>query len=606
MSSKIDRRSLLSHAIRGMGAVAFSSAVAPFKLISFAKSTPTSGKKLKLWATTDYNDNYRSHGFHDRAMLDQLHHYLSSMGVTRHQWLVDTNHALYEEHQPPGFDILAEAADSAHAHGLEFYALIKPFEGGGYGLLLPNTLPFPENVIALRDLRGIYPRVRPFVARHPHMCMKRRPGTYEVRGPVTSIRLVKQDDRPTRIRPRHLSIWTSPTNNRYSKYEGPVSFHESIEWRPTFPISGSCRILHFDGLQIPEDHRYILIRCSLADEQGDFTNERGNLVELSGPDQENIPCILSTGGPVSYESHQRSFRSPRSLPMWYFQLPEVREIFLDPQKGQVHYQDYYTFSERRQVTRPYTLDQEGYVAIACGKPEYLLGVPHPIYPEVRENWLDMVRYCLDRGVDGINFRHANHTQSPEYWEYGFNEPVIEAAGGNTDYPTIRRINGEAYTQFLREAQALIKSRDKSITIHLNTQMLLPDDRPTALNWIPPNILETHWETWVHEIADDLELRGGFRNRSWNERQALDIYSSVARAAGKPLYFQCNRAEILESGFDGPHHFIREELKMIRNYHDPGVDGYVLYETDYFTRKNEEGEIEGSPALKELIKSHFPF
>ncbi len=210
----------------------------------------------------------------------------------------------------------------------------------------------------------------------------------------------------------------------------------------------------------------------------------------------------------------------------------------------------------------------------------------------------MVRYCLDQGVDGINFRTSNHTQSPEAWEYGFNEPVIEAAGGRTDYPSIRRINGNAFTRFLREARELIKSRGKSITIHLYSQMLMPDDRNDRLSYIPPNF-EWQWETWIREIADDLEFRGAWTLRPGNLSQVLDIFSSVTRAANKPFYFQGNMKEL---GFNGPHHFTRAEIDMIHNY--PGIDGFVLYETANFTRMKEKGGIEGSPDVRDLLKNHF--
>jgi len=58
---------------------------------------------------------------------------------------------------------------------------------------------------------------------------------------------------------------------------------------------------------------------------------------------------------------------------------------------------------------PCTLEKDGYIAVACGKPEYMLGNLHPIYPEVRQHWCDLLRYCLDRGADGVNIRTANHT-----------------------------------------------------------------------------------------------------------------------------------------------------------------------------------------------------
>ena len=596
MLKKINRRSFMTTSLSGVGAIAFSRKISPFIQTTSVKSNIASGKKLL--ATTDYYDNILNcQCFFDRARLDELHKYLSSIGVTRHQWIVDTIWNIYEDH-PSGFDILTEAADSAHAHGLEFYAEIKPFEGGGVGDTFPHSLPFPKGVIALRDMRGIFPIARPFVARNPHLCLKRRPGTFDVRGPVSAIRLVKGDDKPTRIRPGHLSIWTSSSNNRFLRNDSPLSFHESVEWRPCFPTSKQCRILHIEGLQIPADHNYILVRCSGTDGSGDFTNERGSIIELADTHGENIPFILSSG-PVEYKAHLENYKqSMHKKLVSYFQLPEVQAEFYDQAKGQEHYQDFYSFNEHFKITDPYTLDKEGYIAIACGKPEYMLGNLHPIYPEVREHWLDMVRYCLDRGVDGINFRHSNHVQSPEAWEYGFNEPVIEAAGGRTDYPAIRRINGDAYTKFLREARDLIKSRGKSITIHLYSQMLMPDDRNERLSYIPPNF-EWQWETWVREIADDLEFRGAWTLRPWNLRQVMETFGCITRAANKPLYFQGNQKELT---FNGPFHFKREELKQIRNY--PGVGGYVLYETAGITRMNEKGKIEGSPDIENLIKTKF--
>jgi len=604
MPSKINRRSFLGRAACGMGTIAFSSATLSFyKESSSAKSTMPKGKKLL--ATTDYPDNIGiCDCLYNRAQMDSLHKYLASIGVTRHQWIIDTMWNIYDDNQS-GFDTLAEAVESAHAHGLEFYAEIKPFEGAGGINALPHSLPLPKGAIAVKDIRGIIPRMRPFVASHPHMCLKRRPGSYEFRGPVTSIRLIKGDDQPTRIRPEHLSIWTSSSNNRFSRYEGPLSFRESVEWRPTFPgatttsvIGNQYRILHLEGLKIPADHKYILIRCSLSDGRGDFTNERGNIVELEGPDHENIPFILSTGF-VNYKDERERWTRPgiRNQLCRYTQLPEVQAILNDPEKWKEHFQDFCSFNEGSPLTDLYTLDKEGYIAVACGKPEYNLGHLHPIYPEVREHWLDEVRYCLDRGVDGINIRQANHTRSAEPWEYGFNDPVIEATGGRTDYPSIMRVNGDAYTQFLREARDLIKSRGKSLTIHLNAQILAPDDRGLILRY-PPNF-EWQCETWVNEIADDLEFRKYWTLRPWNLPPVLDKFISVTKAANKPLYFQSRFRELT---VEGPNNRLREELELIRNY--PELGGFVLYETAYVTRINQNGEFEGSSDVANLIKTLF--
>jgi hypothetical protein len=599
MHSKINRRTFISQASCGIGAVAFSSNNMPFMYASSARSK--TGESGKLLATTDYIDNViKNKCLFSRENLDQLHKYLSSIGVKRHQWQYNPIWSFYGGNQH-GFDILSEAVASAHAHGLEFYTIIKPFEGGGYSVPLPLSLPFPDGAVAMRDICGIHPHAQTFIARHPHLCLKRKPGTYEFTGPVISIRLVKNDDLPTRIKPEHLSLLTSTGNNRFLQYKGPLSFRESTEWRPSFPKGKQCRILHFEGLMIPENHKYILVNCSIADNQYDFTNERGKIIELEGHDGKKIPSTLSAG-PVDYNSlRDEHLQSLGSKFTPYFQLPEVQTELNDQEKWQEHFKDYYSFYDDYRslgmITNPYTLDKEGYIAVVCGKREYMLGNLHPIYPEVRHHWLDMVRYCLDRGVDGVNFRHANHVRAAEYWNYGFNDPVIEAAGGKTDYASIMRINGDAYTQFLQEARDLIKSYGKSITVHLHPQMLVADDRG-RLGTLPPNF-EWQWEKWVKEIGDDFELRGTFTLRPWNLEIVADTFGSATRAANKPFYFQGSGKEL---SFRGPNQRTREELEFLRNY--KGFDGFVLYETAAYTKMNEKAILEGSTDIEAVINEIF--
>lgn len=552
----------------------------------------------KLLATTDYYDNIIGcHTFFSREHLDALHSYLADLGVSRHQWMFNPVFTFYEENFSK-FDLLAEATDSAHRHGLELYAVIKPFEGGGSGEAFPHSLPVPQGIATVKDLRGLFPITRPFVAQNLQLCLKRRPGAFSAAGPIATIRLVKGDDGPTRIRPEHLSIWTSRENNHFQRYQGPVSFRESIEWRPCFPKTKFCRMLHLEGLQWPVDHRYLVIRCALADDRGDFINERGQIVELIDKHGDALPFIFGSG-PVACTGHCDKYETYRWKEIFrYFQLPEIQAIFSNRSEAERYYRDFYNFDVQKKITELYALDKTGYLALACGKPEYLLGNLHPIYPEVRRHWLDMIQYCLDRRVDGINIRTSNHSRSPEAWEYGFNEPVLQVAGGRTDYPTIRRINGDAYTLFLREARDLAKSYGKSITIHLYSQMLMPDDRSSQLSYIPPNF-EWQWEKWIQEIADDLEFRGAWTLRPWNLRQVLETFASVTRQYGKPFYYQGNMKEL---GFKGPYHFTASELEMISQH--PGVDGFVLFETANFTKLIEHS-IEAGPDLGAMLIKYFP-
>ncbi len=605
-TDNISRRSFLSSTACGIGAMALGSTGTLIKTAD-AKSN---GKTLL--ATTDYVDNvFRNQSFMDRAQLDDLHKCLAKLGVTRHQWILDTIGAEYDN-VSDGFDLLAEAVESANKHGLEFYAVIKPFEGGGFGIILPHTMPFPKGTPAFKDIRGIFPLARIFAAKNIHMNLKRRPGTFEFTGPVTAIRLVKSNDRPTRVKGEHLSIWSSPTNNRFVPYNGTFTFRETIEWRFHFPKWRQCRVLHLEGLQLPDDHAYILVKCSLTGSGADFSNEAGSILEISGPDAKRIPNTMSTG-PVGLDLHNERYYQSRlqTRLLRYLQMPEVQAEIQDPQKMQEHYRDFYSFTTYRdRITDTKTLDSDGFIAAACGKPEYMLGNLHPIYPEVREHWMELVRYCLDRNVDGINFRIGNHTYSAEYWDYGFNEPVLEASKGKTDYPTVSRINGDAYTRFLRQARDLVKKQNKGLMHHLHTLLLKSDDRErNPMLSLLPNF-EWQWETWVREIADEFELRGSWMLRPWNLHKVIDIFGQVTSEVNKPFYYQLRIAasyryifqyladrEINSSKYDknqnmtdseGIKRAIQKESGMVKSV--SGVNGICIYETANFTRMNEKGEI----------------
>ncbi|HBL74760.1 MAG: hypothetical protein A2W90_15090 [Bacteroidetes bacterium GWF2_42_66] len=599
-----------------MGAVAFGNSLGSVTKVEITSGNTGKSATKQLYTTTDYSDNIlinlrgnrygtpversddyyaNNRCFMDKKQLDELHKFLASVGITRHQWILDTMWNLYEEY-PQGFDLLEEAAKSAHKYGLEFYAEIKPWEGGAFGLSLPGTMPCPPKYGAYRDVRGIFPNMRRFEAQNPTLGLKRKPGTYECSEPVSAIRLIKSDDRSTRVKAEHLSVYTSATNNHFELYNGPVSFRETIERRFRFPYWKHCRVFHLENLKIPEGHKYLLVRCSLADEKGDFSNEKGNILELVGASGNILPLTLSTGQ-VRLEDHDDFYQSKLLLKVLpYLQAPEVQAEINDRRKMEEHYRDFYSFGECNLVDLM-TLDKTGFVAATCGKPEFIAGQLHPIYPEVREYWLNMIRFCLDRGVDGINIRTANHTISPESWDYGFNEPVLKTAQGKTDFVTISKINGDSYTQFLREAKTLVKSRGKSLTVHLETELIIPDDRG-KLSSLPWNF-EWQWETWVKEIADELEIRGTYGFRPWNFTKALDVFGTVAKAANKPLFLQ---GDFHGMSFDGPFDCTEEEIKTVNSRDD--LDGYVFYETANITRVNDNGEVEGSQEMKNILMQHF--
>jgi hypothetical protein len=128
-------------------------------------------------------------------------------------------------------------------------------------------------------------------------------------------------------------------------------------------------------------------------------------------------------------------------------------------------------------------------------------------------------------------------------------------------------------------------------------MLMPDDRIGRTNYLPPNF-EWQWQTWIREIADELEFRGAWTLRPENLRQVLETFAAETGATNKPFYFQGNMKEL---SFNDPHQyqFTQKELEMVHNNRE--YNGFVLYETANFTRVKENDDIEGSPALEKILK-----
>ncbi len=112
----------------------------------------------------------------------------------------------------------------------------------------------------------------------------------------------------------------------------------------------------------------------------------------------------------------------------------------------------------------------------------------------------------------------------------------------------------------------------------------------------PYNFEWQWETWVKEIGDAFEIRGIFQVRPWNMVKVIDIFSAATRNVHKPLYLQ---GDFHGMTFDGPFASSEAEIEMVKNH--PGLDGYVFYETANITRLNDNGQLEGSSGIEDILK-----
>jgi hypothetical protein len=484
--------------------------------------------------------------------------------------IVDTYHLL----QNP----LRVAAEAAHRHGLEIHGNFKPYETGcGH--------PFPEGSEEARRFGKLNkPSARlgsldPFVIEHPELRIKRRtddiPADNGTR-PIASIKLLKHDESPTRIRKENLQFWSSADNYQYQPLDVAFDLEENVEpaERDVENMIGNVyynhttlltrkgdpiRTLTISGLHLPQS--YVLITTDFKDGTPDFHNTATEMLRAYDADGNEIVGIFSNGGAI-YNGPLVDFRD------W--------GLMFDTGYG----------------CAPAHLDESndagnaGLIAFTRGRSDTLDGALCETEPAVQSFWLECVDAILDAGVDGIDFRVENHSTHTDFpFDYGYNPIVLEKLS-DPDHPDpkeIARVRGDAYTEFLRNARQRIKDRGKSMRINLQVDYLRPDPPLSRLLAYPAN-LDLQWRRWIDEgLADEAIFR--FVNYQFDE--------ILNAASAQEVVEHCNRYNVpIAFNRYVTHGDLPEEVRQIRG--DERFCGFIFYETCCFTEYKPDGTVAMKP------------
>lgn len=476
---------------------------------------------------------------------------------------------------------LAVAARAARKHGLEIYAVIKPYENG-VAMVYPEGTAIAKEQGLLPHIGGSLPAMMTFVHENPHMRIKRRTDDIPANldgMPIGTIKLYKSDAGPTRIRKENIRIWTSEDNVLYELRDADFEFGDAIEEAPEdfhdlqgdllASRSSPVRALTLSGLHLTD--KYVAVSTDFADGSGtpDFHNAALHMVRAFSDRDEPMPISMGIRHRIySGEIYEEPFDFRRSGIVFDDGWGE-KAIFLDQPDGGT--------------------GQEGFIALTRGRGEYLPTALCESYPEVRQFWLRMVRECLDAGVDGIDFRienHSTHTNDP--FSYGYNDVVLEAYrrrhpetsdSGPWDPAVIAEIRGECYTDFLRQAKRLISERGAKMQIHLNEEFAKEVPQRSRYLAFPWNI-RFDWERWLEEgIMDEATLR----------TFDLEPQTVLADDLAQRVIAACNR-------FAVPLHYNRyiyyqsaeqfgEELELIRG--DGRFESLIVYEAASYLTADEE-------------------
>ena len=557
-------------------------------------------KTKTLAVAVDLIDNLAGHEPSPKRMytpgeVASMIDYFKSIGADRLYWMDDSWNALYDAPFGEAKNLMTFACNEAHKRGMTVDSVIKVFETGIHQISMPLHLEPPSR--ATRTNQGWHPLSAEFTAKHPEMLLeyRRRPENHTGSDRLRRIRLVSDNDNARSLTHKDIEILWSGTNSMYRRYDGPVECSEVSDC--------GGRVLEWNGLDMPAEARYILLRHRGKDDSGDFKNRADLLLELHG----------SHGKLRSQQDQGLAPLRPATILTSGISFPEeTRAVLEDPRKCEQAFENHFVFDHSKGIGERKINIHGGYICHTLDLNTHCAGGLHPCYPEVRSFWLDWVKRSLDAGVDGVGLRIANHstrTSRPE--DLGFNPPVMEEysrrTGGHagtdkTDFEMIRAINGEFYTRFVRECSALVRERGCRFQHFIHPLMDGLWSRINSINNVPA-AFRFDYRAWLREgLLDGLCLRPHWKDLK-NTRYFGDMIGAQARLFGLKMFYANQNGALNKSAADNQiDEHIPGELAHVRK--SDLFDGFILYEAAGIMGFDETGTMHTSKKLERVIEEKW--
>jgi len=575
--------------------------------------------RKEFHATVDVSgDMWRARSALTRRNVENFMLQLARLGITRVYWIAEA-----EDHSAPGalsddvegIGMLRTAVRAAHRAKLSIYALYKPFETGCSSHFVPQNVGIPPDLPTVPRVSGRAIGVAPFVAKNPHLRIKRKPTPSWSGRMVNSIKLIKSDASPTRLGADHLSVWVSKINGRFSRHRAKFRFRDGTEQRGERAV----RVLTLDNLQIKPEYRYLMVRSQLRDDQADFRNVPSRMMEIHDSSGQKIPSTWDEGPCARSDlEHKLIAQAGRTRGRYVLEPPyRLPEDYGRSAETTAYYFNTGASPKVRALDGNQTR-ADGQIVLVKGKDLYLTGGLHPICPEVRQYWLKQIQTFIDAGVDGIDIRVANHsTWACEGDQYGFNEPVVaeyrrrhgvDILTQPFDREKWKQLQGEYYTRFLREVRALTKRHAVAVQLHINGLMGLRI-RWWERNNVPVNCA-WEWEKWIREdLCDSVTLKyipwefGAERGRGVELGERV---ARLARERGKRVFSHTRLPWWVLVRTPGLKELTQSDLDLILakirwGWQSRLIDGIVLYETMAFMRMYPDtGAARVSPVAEAIL------
>ena len=574
-------------------------------------------------ATVDFPDDCQRIVFTEE-LLDRLLKSLQWIGVRRVYWNYypagmwslfagsssGVSHSLQNLEEP-----MAAACRLAHRRGLEFYAVLKPYEAGG-----SHSIPLQEALAAgkpgLPRIGGVCTGIDPWILERPEMRVRGRCGDIPAglqTIPVQRIQLRQRDMAPIRIDRGNLEIWTSADNNGYQKKDVDFTVSEEVQTCPRdiydargLPVTrrgDATRVLNLTGLNLLDP--FIAITTNFEGDTGAFCNTAVEMVRAFGPGDLALPIVVA--------SHKAVWDRPRDLRTGGLEYDAGHDfnVCLDTcNRGSncVHCQEKGVTECLHAGIYPDTvLCSDGVIAFARGRNEYLSASPCEAYPDVRDYWLSWVSECITAGVDGVDVRISNHSCWTDMQDlYGFNEPILteyeRRYGVNPDTAPydpdlLGTLRGEFYNQFLRAAKRRLAAAGKRLQAYIEVESFRSAGGVQARRVTRPGHITFDWRNWMRSGLLD---EATFMTAIWTPEEALadplgQEVVKLASECGIPLHLRYYMAISRDGRF---HADLLEDL-----YRFEGLAGYNLYEAAslYDTQQlGPDGQLAFYPGMTEAL------
>ena len=512
-----------------------------------------------------------------------------------------------------GGDPIKLYAKTARSLNLEAIAIYKPYEGGG-------ALTVPEGQTA--DNGNWYEDVPggrrtyfdTFITEHPEMRIARRDNAHIVSDePITKIEITFMLDsvqnkniygdpvvypatRIDDIQTPKVTLYGSQDNYTYKKYEGSFNTTWKREKRNVYDSNGlllysdaNVYVLIIDGFKFDDGTDYIAFT---------FSEELRNKLPTIPYSMIDVYCgediVVSSVASRARRLYANDPNTANDTPynhIWGF---EDQPVFSGSANVSLEsFTDYFTNwgfefeynggGSGGGASSGWTFGV-GY-CVTKGKPQYLSGTLCEGYIEVRQHWLNYVKYLAkDCNFDGVEIRLQNHSSfTTECINYGYNEPIAdrykELYGVDiTDlnvkitedmYVKIMKIRGEFFEMFLEEASEYLHANGKKFFMHLISAYA--DE--TRWNLCAANVNDVSspnrpkvildWKKCI-DFADEISIRDSFYS-VYDENAGLDI-KKYAYEQGKICWMH-----IYLANGDASYRFISEILN------DKYATGMLWYE-----------------------------